>query len=163
MLMQVMGYYIAFRVRQQELKSEVRVYLKSHKHDSHLTHLEFPAQNGKIIHDKFEWEEGDEFSFAGSMYDVIEMKVEKDKVVFTCLEDKRENDLLKSFEQIQKRQNRGKSRSATALQFLSVVYYSPETDVIPSFDYDSLTSYYPYQSPIFDRSGEILTPPPRNC
>jgi len=163
MLMQVMGYYIAFRVRQQELKSEVRVYLNSHKHDTHLTRLEFPAQNGKIIHDKFEWEETNEFSFAGSMYDVIEMKVENDKVIFTCLEDKRENDLLKSFEQIQKRQNRGKNRAATALQFLSVVYYSPDTDVTPPLNHELLTSYYSYQSPIFDRSGEILTPPPRNC
>ena len=71
--MQVMGYYIVFRVRQMELKSEVRMYLQSHQNDSHLTHLEFPAQNGEIIHDKFEWEEENEFRFAGSMYDVIEM------------------------------------------------------------------------------------------
>jgi len=163
MLMQVMGYYIAFRVRQLELKSEVVLYLKSHQNDAHLTHLEFPAQNGKINHDKFEWVEETEFKFAGSMYDVIEMKVEKNKVVLTCLEDQRENDLLKTFAQIQKRQNRGKGNSATALQFLSMVYYSPEADVIPSFNYESLTTFYSYQSPIFNRSGEILTPPPRNC
>jgi len=163
MLMQVMGYYIAFRVRQQELKSEVRVYLQSHKHDSHLTHLEFPAQNGKIIHDKFEWKEKDEFSFEGSMYDVIEMKVEKDKVILTCLEDKGENDLLKTFKQIQKQENRGKSRSTAALQFLSLVYYSPDTEVIPSCNFEPLTSYYSYQSPIVDRSAETLTPPPKNC
>ena len=50
-----------------------------------------------------------------------------------------------------------------ALQFLSVVYYSPDTDVIPPLNHELLTSYYSYQSPIFDRSGEILTPPPRNC
>ncbi len=139
------------------------MYLQSHQNDSHLTHLEFPAQNGKIIHDKFEWEEENEFRFAGSMYDVIEMKVGKDKVVVTCVEDKKENDLLKTFEQIQKRQNRGKSRSGAVLQLLSVLYYSPQIEPIPTFNYELLTSYHPYQSPIFDRSGEILTPPPENC
>jgi len=75
-----MGYYIVFRVRQLELKSEIKMYLKSHKDDQHLTHFEFPVENGQILSDKFEWEEKDEFSFKGSMYDLIEMKVEGEKV-----------------------------------------------------------------------------------
>ncbi len=161
--MQVLGYFIVFRVRQLELKREVWMYLQLNKKDKHLTHFQFPAQNGTVLNDKFEWEEENEFRFEGRMYDVIELKVHRDKVILTCVEDKKENDLLNTFEKIHKTQSHGKNKSVAVAQFLDILYLSSEPAHVSSPSFTRLTNIHRYQSPLFDRIREILTPPPKNC
>src|SRR5580765_8463100 len=103
--MQVMGYYIVFRVRQLELKSEVVNYLKSHANDHRLTHFEFTIRDGRVLDKNIEWREDDEFQFAGKMYDVISKHVEGNKLTLACLQDEKETGLLDTFAKAQQTQS----------------------------------------------------------
>src|SRR5215510_10895581 len=114
--MQVIGYYLVFRIRQLELKSEVWLYLKAHSEDEHLTTFVFTIDNGKVLDERFEWEEENEFSLEGSMYDVVDQKIKGNKITIRCVKDDQENELLSSFAHLQKRQQDGKGRMGTLLQ-----------------------------------------------
>jgi hypothetical protein len=162
--MQVMGYYLVFRLRQLEVKSEVRIYLKSNTDDKHLTHFNFTIKDGHVLDKRFIWEEDNEFEFAGKMYDVIEQTIKGNKLMLRCLEDQKETDLIKTFGQFQKSQSQnGKSKSISLLHFFGSLYVVTEITSLPSLTGQALASYLDYHSPLIDRSREILTPPPKNC
>jgi len=162
--MQVMGYYIVFRVRQLELQTEVKIYLRSHANDRHLTHFEFSTRNGRIVHEQFQWVENNEFQFAGKMYDVIDLREKGEKIILSCLEDKKETELVKSFAATQQEESRtGKNTSLSLLQLFSNLYVINEVEGLPLSPQQSPNSYSEYQAFLINRNSEILTPPPQNC
>jgi hypothetical protein len=55
--------------------------------------LTFPVREGKIIASGLVFNDEDEFSYQGKMYDVISSKKEKDRITFICYSDSRESDL----------------------------------------------------------------------
>jgi len=158
-----MGYYIVFRVRQMELKSEVQQYLKSHIDDRNVTRLQFPLQSGKICDERFKWEDEDEFEFEGSMYDLLNSRSDANSITFYCLRDDKENELLKSFSDMQEQQDSNKGKSGSFFQFLASLYIIPQqTEVVP-IHITNLVYYRNYNSFLLHRSSEIITPPPQGC
>ena len=160
--MQIMGYYIVFRVRQFELKSEVQIYLKSHIDDRSVSRLQFSVENGKICDERFKWEDEGEFEFAGSMYDVLDSKTDKNTITIYCLRDDKENELLNAFADMQQ-QNSDKGKSGLMFQFFAALYIIPQESSIPTVHLTNLLSYGDYTSFLPHRSSEILTPPPQDC
>jgi len=161
--MQIMGYYIVFRVRQMELKSEVQQYLKSHIDDRNVTRLQFPLHSGKICDERFKWEDEGEFEFEGSMYDVINSRSDGNSITIYCLEDDKENELLKSFADMQGQQDSNKGKSESFFQFFASLYIIPQqTEVVP-IHITNLVYYRNYNSFLLHRSSEIITPPPQGC
>jgi hypothetical protein len=163
-LMQVMGYYIVFRLRQLELQTEVKIYLRSHANDRHLTYFEFDTRNGQVVNEQFQWAEKNEFQFAGKMYDVINLHVQGGKMLLSCLEDKKETELIKSFGASQQQQSRtGKNTSTSLLQFFANLYVITELEYITATPPEASSLYSEYQFLLANRNHEILTPPPQNC
>jgi hypothetical protein len=159
-----MGYYLVFRIRQIELKAEVKTYLKTHTNDHHLTHFQFVVLNGQVQDSRLNWEDEDEFELSGNMYDVIGKSIKGDTLIIHCLKDEKENSLVKSFEHLQNSQSRdGKNKSASLLQFFGNLYVATELDSVPEIIIPELTSFNCYNPLLINRSSEILTPPPKNC
>ena len=159
-----MGYYLAFRLRQVELKKEVRAYLKSHTNDEHLTHFEVQLQDGTFTDERFAWENETEFEYAGKMYDVIEKIITGNSMVMHCLEDQKETELLKAFASMQNRETQhGKNRTASLLQIISTVYLPIQITCIPPPPIASTYNFKSYTSTLVERAADILTPPPQDC
>ena len=163
-LVQVIGYYLAFRLRQVELKKEVHAYLKSHTNDAHLTYFEVQLQNGAFTDERFAWENENEFEFAGKMYDVIDSTTTGNRMVMHCVEDKKETELLKAFAALQNSETQhGKSRTASLLQLITTVYLPIQITCIPPAPIVIKYNFNSYISSIVERAADILTPPPQNC
>jgi hypothetical protein len=159
-----MGYYFAFRLRQIELKNEVHSYLKTHTSDNHLTNFQVILQNGVVDNKQFEWENENEFQHQGKMYDVIERTITGNIIVMHCLEDKKETELLKVFEQTEKNQSQqGKNRTASLLQILSSLYLPIHITLITPAERNLEGNFTFYTSSPIERAADILTPPPQNC
>ena len=163
-LVQVIGYYFAFRLRQAEVRTEVYAYLKSHTNDTNLTHFQLQLHNGEFTDERFAWENENEFEFAGKMYDVIERKVKGDNVVLHCLEDKKETELVKAFEEAQRSQSQqSKTRTASLLQMLSILYLPAQSESVSPAPITIQQTFISYTSTIIERAADILTPPPQDC
>lgn len=163
-LVQVIGYYFAFRLRQVEVRREVYAYLKTHTCDNNLTHFQLQLNNGQLADDRFAWENENEFEFAGKMYDVIERNVAGNNVVLHCLEDKKETELVNAFGETQKNQSQqSKSRTASLLQILSVLYLPAQVDSLSPAAVTMQHSFTCFTSTIIERAADILTPPPQDC
>ena len=162
-LVQVMGCYFAFRLRQIELKNEVHSYLKTHTNDNHLTHFQLKLQNG-VVDEQFEWENENEFQHEGKMYDVIERTITGNIMVMHCLEDKKETELLKVFEQTEKNQSQqGKNRTASLQQILGSLYLPIHITLITPIEKTAECDFSIHTSSPIERAADILTPPPQNC
>ena len=158
-----MGYYVVFRVRQLELKSEVHHYLKSHIDDRSVTRLQFAMENSKICDERFKWQDEREFEFAGSMYDILDSKIENNTITIYCLRDDKENELLNSFAEMLRKQNSDKGKSGLLFQFFASLYTIPQEPAIPTATLTGLFSYGYYSTFLLDRTSEIITPPPQHC
>jgi len=159
-----MGYYFAFRLRQVELKKEVHAYLKSHTNDIHLTHFSIQLQKGQFTDERFAWENEDEFEYAGRMFDVIEKRMEGNIMVMHCLEDKKETELLRAFEETQKSESQqGKSRTASLVQLISTLYLPVQVSSLCAISTAIPHNFNCYTASVVERAADILTPPPQNC
>ena len=163
-LVQVIGYYFAFRLRQVEVRREVYSYLKSHTSDKNLTHFQLRLINGQFTDERFSWENENEFEFAGKMYDVIERTVTGNNVVLHCLEDKKETELVKAFEETQRSQTQqSKNRTASLLQILSIMYLPVQVESVSPDSISAQHIFISYSSSVIERATDILTPPPQDC
>ena len=163
-LVQVIGYYFAFRFRQSEIRKEVRVYLKSHTTDNNLTCFHLPLKHGETIDDRFTWENKNEFAFGGNMYDVIERNVSGSCVILYCLEDKKETELVKRFQETQKNESQqSKNRSASLLQIFGMLFLPAQIDSLSPTTIVVQRRFIYYSSFTIERAADILTPPPQYC
>jgi hypothetical protein len=140
------------------------MYLKAHPDDKLLTTIEFSSAKYSPSNDQPDWENENEFRFAGNMFDVIEKKHVGSKIILRCLEDKNETELLKAYEQLEKKQTQeGKNKTATFFQLLATVYVVTEITSIQQPRTNLFTPLSHLHFNLLQRSCEILTPPPRNC
>jgi hypothetical protein len=149
--------------RQMALKREMRSRLRSDPGQFELTVFEFELQNGKPVASSFEWEEeGDEFRYNGSIYDVVEKKVTGNKLWLRCIDDKNEAGIIKKIEELQKKgPGNNKSELVPLQQLLSLLLFNqhnghePDNLFSPLHHIDRYTGYF--SMIIID----ILAPPPR--
>lgn len=117
-----------------------------------------------VDNDLFAWENDNEFEYAGNMYDVIEKNITGNIMVLHCLADKKETELLKSFQQTQKTQSQqGKNRTTSLLQILASLYLPIHTALITPEEKDTEFDFPVHISSPIERAADILTPPPQNC
>jgi hypothetical protein len=110
--------------------------------------------------EQLEWEGNDEFSLNGEMYDMIEKKIENNKLIIRCISDKKETALIKKYEKINN-ENNSKSKSALLLKLVSSSY-------LATVNAELLIKYKPVPSIIYfqceivsSRPLDVLTPPPQ--
>src|SRR6185369_6504817 len=93
--------------KQMALKREMKARLRANPDQPGQAFLEFELNKGEPIAASFEWEEdGDEFRYNGSIYDVIEKKIVGNRMYLRCIDDKDEATAMKIVEELHKKDHR---------------------------------------------------------
>ncbi len=93
-------------------------HIKSNLPDSELTHIEITFQNKNELH----WKEANEFEYKGTMYDIVKMEKDNGHIVYHCIADQREMELLQQLEiQINKDKSTKNSKNNLAKNLLKVI------------------------------------------
>lgn len=127
------------------------------------TVLEFDLRDGQPVAASFEWEEdGDEFRFNGSIYDVIEKKISGSKLHIRCIDDEDEAAAIKVIEELQKKEGRrGEPYSVPLYQLLSLLLFDQHNCSDPVAVICPLLHIDNYHSSTLPVIIDILSPPPR--
>lgn len=98
----------------------MRQWLSTHKRSELGDRFSF-VQNGDNITDPgFEWEEtNSEFRYHGELYDVIQIRYDKERVHIIALKDGKENELDKQLSALDAHR-RGKQKAGSVFKFFSV-------------------------------------------
>ena len=110
------GSFMASSISARLIKREMKAYIRSNPGvaDASFT---FNITDGEIDDPSFTWEEeGREFMYHGSMYDVVSSSQVNGKLVLKCVDDKKEKEL----KQLVAKMNR---KSKSKLQFSISAYY----------------------------------------
>lgn len=150
-------------MRQMELKQEMKARLKADRDQPGQIVLEFDLANGKPVASSFEWEEeGEEFRYNGSIYDVLEKKITGNKLYLRCIDDKNEASVMRIIEDLHKKNPAGDQPfSSPVHQLLTLLLFhqdnSPEFFCVTSF-----TPHIGHYKPLLKNVIiDILAPPPR--
>lgn len=161
LLLNIVGYHIIFSLRKGELKAEMKKALRMRANREDEIIFVFSLKEKKTI-SQLEWEGNDEFRLNGQMYDVIEKRVEKNKLVLRCISDNKETCLIKKFAKMNT-ENNSKSRLALLMQLFGSSYLATTNpDMI--IRYKPVPSSIHFQTdPFPSRVRDVLTPPPQVC
>jgi hypothetical protein len=120
LLIYIGGYHLMYALHKQNIKAEMRQWVSSHKRSELGDRFSF-VQNGDTISDPaFEWEETNtEFRYHGELYDVIQIRYDKDKVHIIALKDGKENELDKQLSALDAHRQ-GKQKAGSVFKFFSV-------------------------------------------
>jgi hypothetical protein len=163
-ILQTGGLLLVMYLRQMELKREMKARLRADPDQPGQIVLEFDLANGKPIAPSFEWEEeGQEFRFNGSIYDVLEKKLTGDKLYLRCIDDKNEAAVIKMLDELHKKDaTRDQPFSSPVHQLLTLLLFHQDNS--PEFLY--LTASIPltdrYNAFVKKVIIDILAPPPRS-
>lgn len=157
-----MGGYLFWVEHQQELlKKEMRMRLRAGINRDLQDEFEITLKEGKPADPSFRWEEEKEFSYKGKMYDVIDKQIVDGKLRIRCIEDSKEEELLKKLADIQEKEGKKGDKSRAILLLLTTFTIRTEITSTPNVE-DIPCSYYEhYLSAITSAEKEVVTPPPR--
>ena len=141
----------------------MKSFLKSNKLKIEITVIEIPVYNGQLNDPDFIREEENEFSYRGVMYDVIETSQTPYSIIFRCVDDKKETELIKKYQDISRNDsgNSPKNISMIVLNFISSLYTLPAKNSDASICSCTLDHLSNYSRNIPSRSFDVITPPPR--
>lgn len=109
------GYYFTYLCAQLQAKREMKQRILNSLPDESLEAITLTGNQQHI-----QWEEeGREFSFKGQMYDVVRTKTIKGDVVLLCINDKKEENLVRQLSNTVKsgsQNNHGKNTKAIFLK-----------------------------------------------
>ena len=143
----------------------MKEFLRSNYDLKNITQFVFPLYANSDI-EKIKWENRNEFSLNGEMYDVIDQKTENAKLVIRCINDKQESSLIKDYEKINKdTQNDSSSnnKSATLLKLVTTPFVISKLSSLHILKGRFIVFLKPIQNNISSGIKDILTPPPQDC
>lgn len=83
--------FVCFRIARQQIRKEVKTFIRNGLRDNDLTSIEITSANAGSI----EWvKKGREFVYHGEMYDIVKVSKTKDGVLVKCFLDKKEGSLI---------------------------------------------------------------------
>ena len=152
------GYHLFFYLRKQELKADMKEFLRSSATSKDIEQFIFPLDKDLVA--GAEWEGKNEFRLNGEMYDVVEKRIEDNKIIIRCISDKKETALLKNYEKINHEGN-SKSRSALLLKLLDSSYL-PEINNLVYIYHNLALLHMSFQQGVFSSyRKDVPTPPPQ--
>jgi hypothetical protein len=90
-LYNTIGYYLAFKAVQMQVRKEVQHTLKQNLSKSQLTAITINKDSVKLL----EWKEkGKEFHYQGELYDIVKSDENASAITFYCINDKQEEILF---------------------------------------------------------------------
>lgn len=155
------GYHLVYEVYRAGIKQDMRAYLKKHADTKMGEYLSFSARNHIIQAKEFDWEETDqEFSYLGSMYDVVNIRYTTDSVFICALPDNRENNLAEQLATLHKNSQDHHSASLSLIKMFSVFIQTIPDNTTTFRLFRSVHISYPGIA-IHRTGADVQTPPPR--
>lgn len=115
------GYYFVMLVSQHQLKEDIEEAIHSNLAQKEMEVISY-TDNSKNI---FWEEEGKEFLFNGTMYDVVSTAVVKGKKILYCINDEKEKQLVDKYSLLTKN-NSGDSKKQKNNAFQFEYFFVPE-------------------------------------
>jgi hypothetical protein len=143
-------------MKQHEARKEIRKEIRSRISKEYLTRICIPVSNKTAIR----WiKENKEFVYNQDLYDIVSIEVKNDAVVYYCINDLKEKQIIKDFEKISKNKvNAPSSKTQLNINLLLILFFqSPEnsySDVPKEFRFPELFHFY------ISAIKDILSPPP---
>jgi hypothetical protein len=97
----------------------MKVFLQKQKNHKDVVEISLSDEQSKQLY----WEDKDEFSYKGEMYDVIEKKTVKNQLVIRCIDDKKETSLLNEYQ----KNNKKNSSNSTTIQLITTQFVLPDS------------------------------------
>jgi len=145
------------------LKREMKSRLRANPGQFEETVFEFELANGEPVARSFEWEEeGDEFRYNGSIYDVIDKEITGKILRIRCIDDKREAAIIKKMEDLGKNERgRNKAASIPMQQLPSLLLFNQHNYFEPVIIFSPLHHTDNYLDSFKTVVADITAPPPR--
>ena len=90
----LVGIYPVRSLLREMAQQDMKAFIRDGGDQSPMvTDLSFTLKNGEVADAGFVWEEEDEFTFDGAMYDVVSREVHEGIITFHCISDQRETRL----------------------------------------------------------------------
>lgn len=156
------GYSLVSQYQRYAVKKEMRQRIKATISPNITEQFVFTLVNGQPQAKSFYWEEENEFHYDGKMYDVIEKKIMNGCLYITCINDKREKELINHYIRITKKENNKPGNTSSSAQLiLSLVFITPDNDLTAMLPVKTNLAAATYQFRLLNRSNDILIPPPQ--
>ncbi len=153
------GSFLILKVQQYQLRKEMIAQIKEGISESELTQIAVtPEQANKLI-----WKDKKEFSYQGSMYDVVKVEVRDECTVYHCISDVQETKLIAKYNKELQRKRKDKNNRnipVKTVKFLQQVNPLPQKMEVAYLESNSKT-YFNYAENYSPLSIDILSPPPK--
>lgn len=154
-LFNIGGYYMWFGVMQYRIRKEIKQEIRKGLNDNDLILFEI-SDNSKT---DLNWiEAGKEFSFNAEMYDVVKEKKLKNKTLYYCINDRKEEQLIANYKETHntKKETDKKLRIITPFQYFQSHFETRNYKHAISISYPNLIFLYTSNIP------DVHSPPPKN-
>lgn len=133
----------------------MKAFLKSQKAHRDVIQLSFKEDESKQLC----WEDEQEFSFKGEMYDVIEKTTEGNHIVIRCIPDKKETSLINEYQ----KHNKNNSTGSVVAQLITTHFLLPVDYFLKPTERRVEKHYKNYSSSLQNIASNVLLPPPDVC
>lgn len=158
LLLTQVGYYFFYMQQQNEIKESVRQKIFSNLTDT--TFFIVDANTKNII-----WEEAEkECSIDGKMYDVAKIKIINNKKYFYCLNDDKEDNLLKEYsKQInsQTESNKHQKNGKLSIKFQTIALENINNFVAATYLINVKNAFPIFGQKAIKTSISLIFPPPK--
>lgn len=156
------GYYIVFKTRQFQVKTEVKKLIKSSVPEQQLVVFRYTPANRH----EFKWMHSKEFRYRGSMYDIVrKTSVSAAETDFYCIHDVKESGLFRHLDNMVKEaMNQGRTGSKT-IKVLSAFFTGlfPPPELKNDFIPEGADIHYAMAPDLYFFSALTpISPPPRS-
>jgi len=156
LLVNVFGYFISFSIQRYKIKQEVKQLVKQEKRRN-TQHFIFTAQQYERLR---QYENGNEFSLNGCMYDVVKKEFVNGNIILTAYYDHQETDLLTKFISFFNEESEQHNSKHTLLGFCLLEFilhntewqFSPEATTLLLPSYNTTILSVPHT--------DLVSPPP---
>jgi hypothetical protein len=94
LLLNAIGYYPLFKIRQWQVHEEMKTQIRSALTKDQLQCLAFNTENQQNIHWEWDWEGQKEFTYQGKRYDVVRTNTVNKTTYYYCIQDTQEEQLF---------------------------------------------------------------------
>jgi hypothetical protein len=152
-LFNVCGYYICFQFVQSEIRREIQARIREGLDNSELTVITVSANDNLEVR----WIKPDkEFTYHGSLYDVVKTELKNGKIVYHCINDSREKKLINDFN----KKNESNQKSRKILTSHNTSYFA-QFRALAHINEISDRDFYSMPFDYISRIKEVSDPPPK--
>jgi hypothetical protein len=166
LLLNAIGYYPLFKIKQWQVHEEMKSLVRASLSDDKLKCITVTANNEYKIHWEWEWEEEQEFTYEGKRYDVVRSHIVGATTYYYCIQDTQETKL---FAQLDEEVDRQMEDKKNPLQRTAKKMLKTFSSLIPAQEDQSFThlllkaeQYFAFHHSLYQYDFlNTLNPPPK--